>query len=241
MLDSILCKIAELITEIPAEGGLVPLCSDYLLEKKENIVPDIIIDKEQFNFSKYPDFSNEDVFYMESGRQFNAKLLDFNGFYLHSSAVEFEGKAFLFSGHCGVGKSTLTKLWQSTFGENVHVFNDDKPALRKIDDTWYVYGTPWSGKNHINLNIKAPLCGICFLKQSEENRIRRLSAFEATQKILSQTFHKFKRTERLDAMLTLIEDIVSSIPVFELENRPEEEAVRLSYTTMLSAAKELGL
>lgn len=34
------------------------------------------------------------------------------GFYLHSSAVELDGRAYLFSGKSGVGKSTHTRLWQ---------------------------------------------------------------------------------------------------------------------------------
>lgn len=236
-----LCKIVELITEIPNEGGLAPLCGDYLYEGDENTVPDIIIDKNRFDYSKVSDFPKETVIYAEAGRQFNSRLLDFNGLHLHSSAVELEGKAFLFSGPCGTGKSTHTRLWQSTFGEGARVFNDDKPALRKMDGTWYAYGTPWCGKDHININMKAPLCGICFLRQAGENRIRRLSAAEATAKILSQTFHKFKKVERLDMMLALIDDIVRTIPVFELENRPEREAAELSYSTMLKAAKEAGL
>lgn len=241
MITSVLCKIAELITEIPAEGGLATLCNDYLSENDGTVVPDVVIDKEKFDYSRYVSLSKEDMAYLEAGRQFNSRLLDFHGCYLHASAIELEGQVFLFSGHSGVGKSTHTALWQSVFGEKAHIINDDKPALRKVDDVWYAYGTPFSGKNHINMNIKAPLCGICFLKQGEENRIRRLSSFEAAQKLLAQTFYKFKQTERLDDMLALIEEIIADIPIFELENRPEEAAVQLSYSTMISSAKELGL
>ena len=39
------------------------------------------------------------------------------GFYLHSSAVELDGRAYLFSGKSGVGKSTHTRLWQQIFGD----------------------------------------------------------------------------------------------------------------------------
>jgi len=239
---SILCKLVELITEIPNEGGLAPLCGDYLYDGDETTVPDIVITEKSFNRDRYAQgFPYESIAYMESGFQFYHKLISFGGFFIHSSAIELEGRAYLFSGPCGTGKSTHTRLWQSTFGEGARVFNDDKPALRKMDGTWYAYGTPWCGKDHININMKVPLCGICFLRQAGENRIRRLSAAEATAKILSQTFHKFKKVERLDMMLALIDDIVRTLPVFELENRPEREAAELSYSTMLKAAKEAGL
>ena len=97
----------------------------------------------------------------------------YNGLMLHASAAALGGRAYLFSGPCGRGKSTHTRLWQQTFGEAVQVFNDDKPALRRLDGRWYAYGTPWCGKDGINLNQKWPLGGICFLEKSQENRIRR--------------------------------------------------------------------
>ena len=79
------------------------------------------------------------------------------------------------------------------------------------------------------------------MKQADHNSIRRLSKAEAIQKILSQTFHKFKKVERLDKMLTLLDQIVREIPVYELENRPEPEAAKLSYETMRRGAEEYGL
>ena len=76
--------------------------------------------------------------------------------------------------------------------------------------------------------MKVPLAGICFLKRGEENSIRRLSATEATFSIISQTIKKFKLAEDLDKMLTHVEALVGRIPVYELSNRPEPDAARLS-------------
>lgn len=181
------------------------------------------------------------VAYLESCWQFYVRLLNFDGFYLHSSAVCVDGRAYLFSGPCGMGKSTHTRLWQGIFGENAKVFNDDKPALRCIDGVWYAYGTPWCGKDDININMKAKLAGICFLKQAPENKIRRMPEAEAAMNIISQTIRYFKNTEKLDLMISHVNALVHQIPVFELENRPEPDAARLSYETMRRAAEELGL
>ena len=233
-----LCKIADLYVEVPTTGGIAPRCKDYIVT--DNAEPQIIIDEKWFRYSIYPEIASKEMIeYMESGSQFSAKLVEFEGMYLHSSAVELDGKAYLFSGPCGMGKSTHTRLWQQTFGSAAQVFNDDKPALRRINGVWYAYGTPWCGKDGINQNKKVPVAGICFLKQAPENRIRRLSSQEAMQKIMAQTMWKFRSAEYLDKVLNLVDKLVREIPVYELENRPEPEAAQLSYDTMSRGAKEM--
>lgn len=234
-----LCKIADLIVELPTVGDLIPRCRDYICESSNGV--DIRIHTERFIESPWENLTEDQWIYMYSGDLFAFDLLRFNGFRIHASAVELDGKAYLFSAPSGTGKSTHTRLWQSVFGEKARVFNDDKPALRLIDGTWYAYGTPWCGKDGININMKVPVAGICFLKQAPENRIRRLSPQEAAQRIISQTLHKFKLVENLDLMLGHTDKLVRQIPVFELENRPEPEAVRMSYENMRRAAEELGL
>lgn len=235
-----LCKIADLITEVPEVGGLAPHLWEYRYEGNEE--PDIVIDAEKFDPSIYNvELPYSGLAYLESGRQFFAKLMNFDGFYLHSSSVVYEGKGYLFSADSGTGKSTHTKIWHQVFGEDAKIFNDDKTPLRRLDGTWYAYGAPWCGKDNININMKVPVAGICFLKQASENRIRRLSQTEAVTKIIRQTIRRYRNVERLDLMLSHVEKIVQEIPVFELENRPEPAAAQLSYETMRKAAEEMGL
>lgn len=234
-----LCKIADLCINVPTAGGMTPRLLDYQLET--SVAADFAIYEEQYRSDAWPTLDREMMTYMESGACFYGNLLRFGGLMLHASAVELNGKAYLFSGHCGAGKSTHTKLWQSTFGESARVFNDDKPALRYLDGRWYAYGTPWCGKDGININMKAPLAGICFLKQAQENHIRRLSAPEAIQRCIPQTMRRFKKPENTLLMMEHLDNLIREIPIFELENRPEPEAARLSYETMRRAAEEAGL
>lgn len=178
--------------------------------------------------------------YMESGMQFYWRLLRFSGLMLHASAVAMEGRAYLFSGPCGMGKSTHTGLWRQTFGDAAQVFNDDKPALRRLEDRWYAYGTPWCGKDGINQNKKVPLAGICFLQRGEENHIRRLTPAETVGRILAQTTYRLQPAS-MDLLLGHIDALAREIPMFELASRPETAAARLSYETMRRAAEEAGL
>lgn len=234
-----LCKIAELYVEIPEAGGLPPRCQAYLSDVIAKA--DITIYPALYRSDRYPLHTSHDlVSYMESAYQFYVRLLEFDGFYIHASAVEFEGRAYLFSAPSGTGKSTHTSIWQSIFF-NAKVFNDDKPALRFMNGSWYAYGTPWCGKDGINQNLKVSLTGICFLKRGKQNRMRRISASEAALNILSQTIRKDLPVDLLDMLLGHIDKLVREIPIYELECQPNEDAARLSYETMRRGAEEMGL
>ena len=226
-----LCKIADLLVEVPATGGMAPRCKEYLCEEVRK--PDIIITSEKYSPKRYSDKLDEQgVAYLESGYQFCIELLKFDGLYIHASAVELNGQVYLFSGNSGIGKSTHTRLWQQVHGEAACIINDDKPALRKLDNCWYVYGTPWCGKDGINQNRKAELAGICFLSRGEKNCIRKLEKQEAFAKIVAQTVRKFNRLENLDLMIHHVNNLVNDIPIYELVCKPDRDAAILSYETM---------
>ena len=234
-----LCRIAELLTEIPATDDMIVRCREYLTHDADGA--DIVIRAELYKPDLWKHLSEDDNIYLQSGFMFYRKLLRYNGLMMHSSAVEMEGRAYLFSGPCGMGKSTHTRLWQQVFGDKAQVFNDDKPALRRLEDRWYAYGTPWCGKDGINQNKKVPLGGICFLRRGEENSIRRLDPLEATKYILSQTTRKLNKVENLDLLISHVDKLVREIPIYELFNKPVPEAAQLSYETMRRGAQEAGL
>ncbi len=232
------CRIADLTVQLPDTPFLRRCCQQYLCDPVETA--DITILQERYNSGLYEgaDLSQEMLEYYETARQFNYFMLQYDGFYLHASAVEMDGRAYLFSGPSGMGKSTHTRSWLRLFGDRARVFNDDKPTLRCLEDGWYAYGTPWCGKDHINQNVKAPLAGICFLQQAAENKIVRLSHSDALHRILAQSSHKFVRMERMEQMLSLLDRLIREVPVFLLENLPDDAAARLSYETMRRAAME---
>lgn len=231
-----LCKIADLFVEVPAAGGLDRRCAAYITEEKKT--PDIVIEERAYTPERWEGLGYEDSCYMESCRFFYWALPRFGGLMLHAAAVEYEGKAYLFSGPSTVGKSTHTGLWQELLGDGVRFINDDKPALRCIDGTWFAYGTPWCGKNGINENRKVPLAGICFLKQSLDNRIRRLSPKEAMMQILFQSTKAIPEADVMSQLLSHVDALVRTVPVYELENTPTLDAARLSYETMRSGVPE---
>lgn len=232
------CLIADLVTEIPEEGGMAPLLEEYKTDETHRA--EITVNASKYRYEKWETLTPETVAYIESGTYFAYYLLRFDGIVLHASAVALDGRAYLFSAPSGTGKSTHTRLWCREYPD-AKVFNDDKPALRRLDGKWYAYGTPWCGKDHQNINMKTPLAGICFLKRGAENSIRRLTPPEAVKRLIHQSMHFFAREAEMDLMLSAVERLVREIPIWELCATMEPEAAHLSLETMRRGAEENGL
>ena len=230
-----LYKIADLLLSVENAGKtLYRLMEPYKTnEKSEAQKTDITmcINRAEMMKSKvaYSHLSNDEWEYIQTGHAFACKLLDFDGFCLHSSAIVYDGRAYLFSGPSGRGKSTHTNLWQQFYGQDKAVIiNDDKPALRMINDVFYTYGTPWSGKDTINTNICVPLEAIVFLEQASENNIRCLESQEAVKLIIHQSMRQNNDINKMNKLLTLIDCLLQTIPIYQMKCNISLEAVEIA-------------
>lgn len=179
-----------------------------------------------------PHLSIADCEYIFTSSVFYTALLHYGGFMLHSSAVIMDGKAYLFSAPSGTGKSTHTELWQKAFGaDRARILNDDKPAIRASEDGVFAYGTPWSGKSDLNINMKAPIAGICFIERSEENWIKQLDTNSALAGVLNQTIRPYEM-KGMDMLLGHIEKVITTVPVFRMGCNISEEAAIMAYEAM---------
>ena len=169
------------------------------------------------------------AYYMGSGSRFSVALLDFQGFMLHSSAIVLGGKAYLFSAPSGTGKSTHTEKWIRLFG--AEYLNDDKPALRLVDGIWMAYGTPWSGKHDLSKPAGVPLGGIAVLRRGEENSVQPMDPAEALSFLMSQTVYVLS-ARRMDVLLSMMDDLLRRVPIWDLVCRNEDDAAFLSHRVM---------
>ena len=167
--------------------------------------------------------------YLASGANFARQLLNFGGFQLHASAIALEGRAYLFSAFSGTGKSTHTEKWTRLFG--AAYLNDDKPALRKLDGVWTAYGTPWSGKHDLSSPKGVALGGIAFLRRGDANSIRPLSPAEALPLLMGQTVYRLT-ADQMELLLPMVDDILRSVPVWELTCRNDDEAAYIAHDAM---------
>lgn len=147
----------------------------------------------------------------------------------HASVVEKDGKAYLFLGRSGTGKSTHSRLWIQ-YLKGAQLVNDDKPVVRIMDNgTVIVYGSPWSGKTPCYRNVSYPVGGIVSLEQAPHNKIRRLSPIEAYGVLISSIAGKRHNQIIADALHETENEIIKNVPFWHLECLPDEDAAKLCY------------
>ena len=152
---------------------------------------------------------------------------------IHASVIEKNGKALIFLGKSGTGKSTHSKLWQE-FIPGCSLLNDDEPLIRLMNDgTIKVFGAPWSGSTPCYRNISAEVSAFVHLHQSTENRLTKLNGLTSFSSLLQSTAVMRSDNKNRSMIISMINDILEKIPVYRLDNRPDREAVALTETLLV--------
>ena len=230
-------RIADLNVILQCEKTTERNAKKYLSGKFEKADIEIVSTKHDIEAraSKH-NLQYDNAAYLIEGQEFYIKLLDFNGIYLHASAVVVDGLAYLFSAPSGTGKSTHTEQWLKLFGERAFIINDDKPAVRVLNDGIFVFGTPWSGKHDISVNTKAKLQGICFLERGEVNEISIMPTQKAIIRLLHASLHKLSK-ENMQKELAIISTVIENVPIYQMKCLPDIDSAKISYEIM--SKKEL--
>jgi hypothetical protein len=144
------------------------------------------------------------------------------GVEVHACGVlDAEGRGHLFLGQSGAGKSTMARLWQ----RQGTVLSDDRIILREVDKRLWIYGTPWHGEAEFAYPVRAPLTGLFFLRQGQSNTLTPQRSVEAVARLFACSFPPFYSRELLDFTLRFLEQVVKSIPCYELMFVPDERVV----------------
>ena len=150
----------------------------------------------------------------------------------HSSVVNLNGKAYMFLGPSGTGKSTHTGLWQK-YVEGSQLLNDDNPVVRlSSEGVPVVYGSPWSGKTPCYKNEQYPLGAIVGLAQAPYNAIRRMVPIEAYATLSSSVSGKRWDRNVADGLHNTLNALTSKTAVWRMECLPDEAAAIMTSTTI---------
>lgn len=133
------------------------------------------------------------------------------------------GEAYLFVGQSGAGKTTMARLYQKL--NQVKILSDDRIVLRRKNHGIWMYGTPWHGEAEIASPEKRRLTKIFFLRHGEKNHLVPLRKAEAVSRLFTSCFPPFYHQQAIEFILAFFDEVVKTIPCYELTFSPDERAV----------------
>ena len=194
-------KTTEIVTYFP--DGNVKLIIRYTNDFKN-----IIIELNQLIGDRLAEYE-----YVLSGMMFFEIALRNKYLPIHASAIRINNQAILLSGPSKSGKSTQTKFFLEV-EENASIINEDKPLIRIEDNKVYILGSPWSGKDVINNNLKLPLKAIFFLNKCDNSSIDIIPNKDKL-KILLKNIHRPGDETNINHMVDVLKTIVEETNIYQ--------------------------
>ena len=140
------------------------------------------------------------------------------GFLLHSASAIRNGKAFLFAGVSGAGKTTISRLAPP----DATLLTDEISYVRKHDDGYMAYGTPFTGElAKLGENAAAPVSALYLLAQGPENRIEPVAVADAGRELLANMLFFAEDQEFVHRAFQAACDFVDRVPVRRLTFVPD--------------------
>jgi hypothetical protein len=145
------------------------------------------------------------------------------GLLLHSASAIRNGKAFLFAGVSGAGKTTISRLAPG----DATLLTDEisyvrKSDVRKGDAGYTAYGTPFTGElAKLGENVSAPIAAFYLLAQGPENRIDPVAPAEAARSLLANVLFFAEDEELVQSIFHSAFEFVSRVPVSRLTFVPD--------------------
>lgn len=147
------------------------------------------------------------------------------GMLIHAAGLDINGKGYIFPGKSGAGKSTLSK--QFVLRNNSEVLSDDRMIIRKMNNIFKTFGTPWPGEGGIAINKHVALSGIFFISHAGYNRIEKIKPQEALEKLLPVVSIPWYDENIMTKILDFCDDLIFNIPAYELHFKPGAEVANV--------------
>jgi hypothetical protein len=148
---------------------------------------------------------------------------------VHCSAVVIDGRAWLFCGHSGAGKTTTARLWRR-FRPRTTILSDDRAVLNLRQGRAWAHGTPWHGTGGFETALSRPLAGICFLEQAKATSLSPIGRAEAGALLFARSFPPLWAADGVGAALELCGQVIASVPCYRLAFRKDRSAVEAVLT-----------
>ncbi len=153
------------------------------------------------------------------------RVLANQGVLLHSAGIVLDGRAYLFAGQSGAGKTTLTrKAHQAGAG----ILSDDINIVLPVESAGYrAYPVPFAGDFGQTPDLLSPggypLVALCFLEQGGAATLKPLSKAAAAARLVSASPFVNADPYAAPDLLEVAANLVRRVPVRKLVSRREDD------------------
>jgi hypothetical protein len=140
------------------------------------------------------------------------------GLLVHAASAVRKGRAFLFAGVSGAGKTTISRLAPP----DATLLTDEISYLRPEGGGFTAYGTPFAGElAEPGENVRAPLAVLYLLTQGPENRIDPVGEADATRAVLESILFFAHDRDLVGQVFQSACELVRRVPVRRLTFVPD--------------------
>lgn len=130
------------------------------------------------------------------------------GLLLHASSLVVDGRAFVFTGQSGAGKTTMAMMAPV---ESV-LLTDEISCIRRTADGWTAFGTPFAGElGTSGEQVSAPIAGVYRLVQGPCNHIQTMTPAQAVRTLMRNIL--FFTPDRDAQVLDIACALAAAVPV----------------------------
>ena len=135
------------------------------------------------------------------------------GFLVHAASVIRNGRAFLFAGVSGAGKTTISRLAPP----DATLLTDEISYVRRDGSQYVGCGTPFAGElARVGENQSAPLSALFLLEKGPQNRIETVASSEAIRLLLRNILFFADDMELVNLVFRSACEFVEKVPVRRL-------------------------
>lgn len=140
------------------------------------------------------------------------------GLLVHAASCLRNGKAFLFAGVSGAGKTTISSLAPA----DATLLTDEISYLQRNENGFVAHGTPFAGElARPGENVDAPLAALYLLRQGPQNAIEPIRESDAVRRLLENVLFFARDPDLVDLVFKSACDLVQTVPVLQLTFVPD--------------------
>jgi hypothetical protein len=141
------------------------------------------------------------------------------GIMMHTAGIVRKNQSYLFFGHSGSGKTTISKI---SLDNGATILNDDLIVMIPQGKHWIAYGTPFWNQTQLEpANQQAPIAGMYFLIQDKNVFVKKLPLGIATAALISNVPVIPQDPTRSACLLDLLDQLQKCVPVYEIHFLPD--------------------